>query len=333
MSDLTPMLQEMAERADPNEMLVPHEIRRAGERRKQRLVMATASCVVLGAIAAGLVVSLATKNPTSVGPIDRPEPTTTPTPAPTPTPPDDRIGIIGPPLPGTPPTGPDTGELVAAAETYNTGSWVYADGRLINAARNYGTSDEYRGIVVRRLTPSGVEAIRQFLLEGTNRYSGPSETFEHLRVREGGRLVNVQPFAACGLALTEASSALSKSARRVCPPLEHPETWLPADAWEDPTYRPFIPATFRVCLDQPDASVLPATAADILLASPTRSGWGDCRAVTTSDARIIADALEAAGAVSEGGNNLAFNLGNLRSKGHLVFAAILPDGGWFCDCG
>src|SRR5262245_47188847 len=32
---------------------------------------------------------------------------------------DDRVGIIGPPPFGTPPTGPATGELVAAAELYS----------------------------------------------------------------------------------------------------------------------------------------------------------------------------------------------------------------------
>ena len=56
MSDLTRLLREVAERADASGMLVPHEIRRAGQRRRNRLVVTTAVCVVLAAVGAGLLI-------------------------------------------------------------------------------------------------------------------------------------------------------------------------------------------------------------------------------------------------------------------------------------
>ena len=80
MSDLTPDLQEMAARADVTEMLMPHEIRRAGERRRMWLAMTTATCVVtLMAVAAGLVVKVISQDAASVEPSGRlsPNPTAT----------------------------------------------------------------------------------------------------------------------------------------------------------------------------------------------------------------------------------------------------------------
>src|SRR5262245_37300311 len=191
MSDLTPVLQEMAERSDAAEMLMPHEIREAGERRRRRLVVATATCAVVAAVAAGLVVSLSTRNTASVGPVGHPNPAPTSS-----TNPDDRVGIIGPPPPGTLPTGPATGEIVAGATLYDSGTWVYADGRIINVLRHV-TSDQYKGYVVRQLTPSGVEAMRSFLLDGTSRLKPVDKVDGELVVRNGGRLMFARDFSSC----------------------------------------------------------------------------------------------------------------------------------------
>lgn len=71
MSDLTPVLQEMAARPEANGMLMPHEIRRAGERRRARLAMATATGVVaLVVVAAGMLMGGVTRDE-SVGPAGR----------------------------------------------------------------------------------------------------------------------------------------------------------------------------------------------------------------------------------------------------------------------
>ena len=85
MSDLTPVLQEMADRADATGMLMPHEIRRAGGRRRKRIVVGTATCVVLGTVAAGLLIGGVTREAGSGDPVRRPHQTQGANP-------DDRVG-------------------------------------------------------------------------------------------------------------------------------------------------------------------------------------------------------------------------------------------------
>jgi hypothetical protein len=325
MSDLTPMLQQMADRADATEMLMPHEVRRAGERRRKRLVVTTATCAVLAIVAAGLLIRGVTRDAVSIYPTGQPTRTTSSSP-------DDRVGFVGPPPPGTSPTGPATGELAAAAYLYNSGTWVYADGRIINVVRNFETTDQFRGYVVRQLTPSGVEAMRSFLLDGTSGLTRVDKSGGELIVRYGGRLMFARDFKGCTAGHVRAGWANAVG----CPDFTNPEGWLPADAWEDPTFRPFIPHAYELCLSRMDLTVLPATAADIFLASPVRDGLdaGDCRAVATSDARTLVDTLEDAGAVSNADeHNLEVDLRDLGGHG-FVISPILPDGRQiYCNCG
>jgi hypothetical protein len=334
MSDLTPVLQEMADRADATGMLMPHEIRGAGERRRTRLVVAMATCVVLGIVAAGLLLRGITRDAASVDPAGQPTPTKSSTS-------DDRVGFVGPPPPGTPPTGPATGELVAAADLYNSGTWVYADGRIINGAPR-GGSDQFRGVVVRQLTPSGVEAMRSFLVDGTSRLTPAS--YEHtwdfgVFVRDGGRLMHVGDFNGC-----ENAGPRGPQSRWVgCPGITDPN-WLPASAWEDPTYRPFVPHSYQVCLGADDArpspaDALPSEAVDILLGPespladrPLAEG-GLCRRVANPAARELADVMAQAGPAyrrMDWGDNLAYEL---PFKSHLRFDPVLPHGGRYCICG
>jgi hypothetical protein len=75
MSDLTPVLKEMAARPDATEMLMPHEIRRAGERRRTRRAMTTATGVVAQvAVAAGVLIRGITWDAASVGPAGQRDP-------------------------------------------------------------------------------------------------------------------------------------------------------------------------------------------------------------------------------------------------------------------
>ena len=325
MSDLTPMLQRMADRADPTEMLMPDEIRRAGERRRKRLVVTTATCAILGAVAAILVANVATRDARSVNPAGQPSPTTSSSL-------DARVGIIGPPPPGTPPSGPATGELVAAAYLYDYGAWVYADGRIINVARNHGSSDEFKGYVVRQLTSSGVEAMRSYLLDGTSGLTRVDRSGGELIVRDGSRLMFARDFEGCGAGHGESGFANAVG----CPAFTNPEDWLPANAWEDSTFRPFVPHAYELCLTRKNLAVLPARAADVFVASPVRDGLdaGDCRAVATSDARTLVDTLERAGAVSDdGAHNLVVDLRGLGGD-EFVISPILPDGRMiYCNCG
>jgi hypothetical protein len=209
---------------------------------------------------------------------------------------------------------------------------VYADGRIINVLRNGLTSSEFRGYVVRYLTPSGVEAMRSFLLDGTSGLTRFDTQGGELIVRDGDRLMFARDFNECGAGHGPAGFANAVG----CPAFTNPEDWLPADAWEDPTFRPFIPHAYELCLTQKDLAVLPATAADIFLASPVRDGLdaGDCRAVATSDARTLVESLEDVGAVSNADeHNLAVDLRSLGGNG-IVISPILPDGRQiYCNCG
>jgi hypothetical protein len=325
MSDFTPILQEMAERADATEMPAPHEIRRAAERHRRRLAVATATCAVLGTVAAGLFIRGVSRDAESLDPAGPPSPSAS-------LHADDRVGFVGPPPLGISPTGPATGELVAAAYLYSSGTWVYADGRIINVVRNGETSDEFRGYAVRQLTPSGVEAMRSFLLDGTSGLTPVDESGGELIVRVGGRLMFARDFKGCGAGHGSPGFANAVG----CPAFSNPEDWLPADAWEDPAFRPFVPHAYELCLTHKDLAVLPAKAAAIFLASPVRDGLdaGDCRAVATSDASTLIDTVEDAGAVRDDkAHNLEVDLRNLGGGG-FVISPILPDGRQiYCNCG
>jgi hypothetical protein len=187
--------------------------------------------------------------------------------------------------------------------------------------------------------------MRSFLLDGTAQLTPANDPddYGYLLVREGGRLMTAESFAACGNALAEDPWELSESARAICPPFEHPENWLPASAWEDPVLRPFVPHSYQVCLGSnpprsSPAEVLPAEAVDLLLGfeSPladrplTRAGL--CRDLATPVASELADVMDQAGPAyaRQEGNNLGYDL---PSEGFLAFGTVLPDGGTFCDCG
>lgn len=325
MSDLTPMLQEMAARADATGMLTLHEVRAVGERRRKRLVVVTATCVVLGLVGAVLLVRGVTPDAVSIDPAGQPNPTTTPSP-------DDRVGLVGPPPPGTPPTGPATGELVAGAPLYNSGTWVYADGRIINVAKG-NRSDQFQGYVVRQLTPSGVEAMRSFLLDGTSGLTTPADPTDlGLIVRDGGRLMHVRDFDGC----ENEGTSRNQSTWVGCPGFTDPD-WLPASAWEDPTYQPFVPHSYQVCLLLPrrssPAEVLPTEAVDILSASSESSS--DCWVLANSVARELADIIDEA---DPGYERLAGSPA-LRYQGPngsdlIIFEPVLPNGEIYCTaCG
>jgi hypothetical protein len=203
---------------------------RARQHRHRRVVLSASAVAVAGALAFSLVVGRGLWDTRSApNPADQPtSPTQEPTAAPTP---DDLIGIIGPPPPGTPPTGPATGQLVAAVALYNRVTWVYADGRIINVER-HGISDESNGYWVRQLAPLGVEAMRSFLLDGTSGLTTRPRPGWALRVRDGGRLMFAREFDDC---------RVGTQYEEYCPRFTNPEDWLPPSAWEDPTFRAFVP--------------------------------------------------------------------------------------------
>jgi hypothetical protein len=296
------------------------------------MVAALVACAVLAIVASGLVAARTWWDTRGAGPADTPN-TTAPSA-------DDRVGFIGPPPPGTPPTGPATGQLVAAASLYNSGTWVYADGRIINLWLHAGTTDQYVGPVVRQLTPSGVEAVRSFLIDGTSSLTPASEEDARdprnpwgLFVRDGGRLMHVRDFNGC----EEAGTSTNQATWTGCPGFTDPD-WLPDSAWEDPVFRPFVPHSYKVCLvtdrEMSPAEVLPAEAVDILLGtdnpladrSTARRGLGLCRETATPDASALTDVMDQAGPdyVRQDVNGIL--LYELPSDAQLLFRTVLPHG-------
>ncbi|RYP85102.1 hypothetical protein EKO23_14050 [Nocardioides guangzhouensis] len=185
------------------------------------------------------------------------------------------------------------------------GTWVYADGRIINVDNN-GTDDRFQGYVVRRLTPSGVEAMRSHLLEASPRLTPLSDNGGRLIVRVDGRLMEDRNYTGCW----------SAGQSRYCPEFSHPEDWLPASAWEDPTFRPFVPHSYGIGLmdlrRSGPAELLPTEAADILLATPAIESdrEGTSWVVPTSVARELADVMDRAGSdyVREESQGLVYTL-------------------------
>jgi hypothetical protein len=237
--------------------------------------------------------------------------------------PDARVGYVGLPEEGAVPTGPASGRLVANAGGWNNPTWVFADGRLITLER-YGTNDTV-GFLVRQLTGSGVDAMRAYLVDGTAKLTPPEQIESGgPSVRVGGRMMIAQAFEDC--------DSLS------CPRFEQPETWLPASAWADPTFRPFVPHAYELIVRVPSttspANVLPAEVADILPTTP--DGVGEYRQVVPlSAAHELADIMDGAGFVRrEDPGGLAYEVSDQGEFGGLSLQAVLPTGGSFCfDCG
>jgi hypothetical protein len=239
----------------------------------------------------------------------------------------DRPSFVGPPPPGTPTTGPATGKLVAAAEFWMA-TWIYADGRMITVARD-DIYHGFRGYAVRRLTPSGVEAMRSYILDGTPKLIPLSDNGGRLIVRVGDRLMEDRNYTGC----------VSAGQSRWCPDFDMPEDWLPASAWEDPVFRPFVPHTYQACMMDlrqfGPAELLPTEAANILLASPETESTreGTCWGVANPVARQLADIMNRAdGYVPQESSDLVYQRQDDRGSldFQLALSPELPQDDDFC---
>jgi hypothetical protein len=233
-----------------------------------------------------------------------------------------RVGFVGLPPVGAPPSSPERGQLVLSyfgpRFTHWYQVWVYEDGRLIwqrEGDLREGANEYATGFLEQRLTPEGVELLRR---RGT------------------------------------AEDALFGFPWK--PP--YPASWLPPRAWEDPTIRAYVPSAYAVCYQgvlRPIAAAriltwLPAPASGRLRAADfeptTVDGWirgfgGGCSRVATEDARTIAAALEAAGSGQDEEFQQAYALayyltprGVLDDEIVVRFEPILPHGAVGCtSCG
>ncbi|MDH5280799.1 MAG: hypothetical protein OEW52_06565 [Thermoleophilia bacterium] len=243
-------------------------------------------------------------------------------------------GIVGLAPVGATPSTPEKGELVLSFMFGHTlgdpGRFqvrVYADGRMIwQRVGDYSRTDEYRdstGWLEQRLTPEGVELVKREmiatgLVNGDNLHllGGEGLYFGELDLRDGDRRVHViwgdisDPHSddeARAMPTPEQASALVRLDER----LEDPASWLPANAWEDPEIKAYVPSTYDVCLEGIKGlglsrvlASLPPQAENLLRAQEntpwtytnlagTHVAW--CSQLTNDEARALERVLEAAG--------------------------------------
>ena len=252
----------------------------------------------------------------------------------------DQVGFVGLAPEGATPSAPERGELVVSLwgrSTTDGGplfrAWVYADGRIIWDKEGdfpYGANSITTGFLEQHLTPEGVELLRSEIVSTglfnhdlelrsghvREKVAGQKEPVGVIwgiaQAREGDRLVTVswsnpdmypQDFG------TPATPEQANALERLDGLLMHPESWLPASAWEDEEIKAYVPSTLAVCYsgDQRslEASVilplLPPSAEDLLRGRDrTRYDVGPsdfiyCSDVTPEKARALAETLDAAG--------------------------------------
>jgi hypothetical protein len=303
-------------------------LRRRDRKRRNQRITAGAVGIAFFVAAAWIV--------TTGGPFDRTlTPTTTgPTIAPDVTGP---VGIIGLPPESATPSSPSRGELVLGFTFGHTGGdpgrfsvFVYEDGRLIWQRLGGGADEnaiEYStGLLEQRLTPEGVELVRSEVLSTglfdrdvhfTSLYGLRSG---QVSVRTGDGLVRVS-WGDIGLndvtwetPTPEQASALQRLDAR----LADPASWLPASAWVDQEVKAYVASRYSLCfetrqdvgLDRVLAS-LPRRAEDLVRAwdltyrdsaYPREPLYLWCTAITTADARVLAEILEDAGSRHNGGD-------------------------------
>jgi hypothetical protein len=183
---------------------------------------------------------------------------------------------------------------------------VYADGRLLwHTYDDPVEGDPYgwnaprpkTAWLERRLTPEGTELLRSELVSS-------------------GLLSPRQPTDTCPPDSYVVVARIGdhyeyyngKLPRDLVERIAEPASWLPASAWEDRALRPFVPASYSVCITGLDPRI---SVAEIATALPARVGdlvrarqWGEnhagpvmwfwCTEMATEDARTFAEALDAA---------------------------------------
>ena len=232
--------------------------------------------------------------------------------------------------------------------TENVRIWVFADGRMISmrmslAARGISGSANppASGFMEQHLTPSGVETLRSYVIEHAGDLVEETLTVDQrvrdVRVRVGDQLyrspINDHPpywgwrcrWNGCSQYVANLDSV------------------LPASAWAQKEYRPYVPSLFHVCFggQTPDGQAVQAELvrdslppeARGLLSSATPSGdWG-CVVVGSDTARAIDGSLQAAGfgpAEQDVAVGYGFNIppaaGSDAIEARIAFITVLPNG-------
>jgi hypothetical protein len=189
---------------------------------------------------------------------------------------------------------------------WSGGLALYADGRLLWHTYDDAIEGDPSGMpptrpttgwLEQRLTPEGAELLRSELVSSgllsplqPGNYACPPGSY-----RAEARIGDLNELY------------VGKLPRDLVERIAEPGSWLPARAWEDREVRPFVPASYTVCITGLDPRI---SVAEIATALPARVGnlvrardWGEnhaglvwlwCTGVATEDARTFAEALDAA---------------------------------------
>jgi hypothetical protein len=300
-------------------------------------------------------------------------------------------GFIGLPPEGATPSQPESGKLEifywVADPNERLGrsrAWVYEDGRLIWLREKADIAERANslstGFLEQRLTPKGVELLRSEI-ESTGEFGdeapeppalppcpkgvspagndcelrkpapAPDDPitvpfYTDIEVADLGRLVHV---------------SRARHLERLEARLSDPESWLPADAWEDQEIRAYVASKYAVCYGSwpPDVplersrvlALLPAAARDLLrdkdgalrqgplFGSPGhfRPSHEYCFDATTEEARALVGALEDGGLVRRNAFRLNYRAearGPNPKAAFIYFEPYLPHGEFTCSaCG
>lgn len=258
-----------------------------------------------------------------------------------------QVGLVGLPPAAATPSSPTRGELVASflfghtqGDAGRFDMYLYADGRLISWA-----SGSQRGYVEQRLTPAGVRLVTDEVL-GSGLFDNDLPHlaglqglfFGQISVRDAEHFVSVIWGDCCDPRTSSQIEARptpeqATAIRRLGARIEDPESWLPARAWEDPTFKAYVASRYSVCYVTQQATDLSAVLA--ALPRPTQDMLGPldrtheefpqfhgrpilswCSQFTTEDARTLAHTLLDAGiGQSVVGDQLSFFVGEPRVAG------------------
>jgi hypothetical protein len=259
--------------------------------------------------------------------------------------------IVGLPPVGATPSAPEKGVREMFFWVHHSANWVYADGRLIRFGARQANGRPLReafnrwsmGFVEQRLTREGVKLLRSEIVSaggfGEKPPPGSDPLFNRaiIEVRKGDQLIH----------LRWASDLERLEAR-----LTDLESWLPASAWKQRKDRAYVPSRYEVCAaiisNNPGAHVqrmsparivalLPEAAQNVLRGrdwNARAAGPPACFAVTTNDARPLANALDDAGPAKKGRLSYRFNAPGPSRQVWITFNPYLPHGKTHClSCG
>ncbi len=260
--------------------------------------------------------------------------------------------------PSTPASGELVLAAYGIADAGRTKVWAYADGRIItlrDADIPEGANPSSTGFLEQRLTSEGVELLRSEIVstglfdDDKELKFGGQPCGNFVQVRNGDPLVRVTwrgsqcpgaehklgTHAEGTLATREQAMTLVRLVER----LADPGSWLPASAWEDRKIRAYVAARYAISYGALPQSMeasriltlLPAPAAELLRAKDRTRGeglyglagrmhvvYGYSSAVTTEEARTLAEALDDAGVERSGGTySLAYTF-EVPGSGNVV---------------